>query len=490
MDDDLSLIKKYYGENMMHLCRKLFPTILEKKGLLFHLIDSNFERSRFLYEDIYNQDMIMNFKNFIYGLIDRELEEKITELDPFELMKEVGYTLYKCESYADIQQFKKYYKSGEELCTFRDKRLASDYVFFAVKDNADKLNRDDFKNPDRQDEYGTSVISIQFTKGEVNTLSIKNRYNHTVDFCDSTFSNNLENIIEGLSNSFEKKYGYHINQNGGYGFCLGGYVKANDGKYYKYNYEINNKYYCPNNLIIDNFNLVDKYLEKEKYIVMDYFILDLVNKKISLYDNSVVDSFIYDLYNISKIEILNDKEKQEKNIDITLDSGKKLFIKLDKTNRIIGYKNDSLRVLKDNFMKKNIYLQKLETPNVIAIGNDVLLNNRFLESLRFPFAEYVNNNFLARNRILAEIYMPLVIKIGDNFLRYNNAIKEICFQYLLRVGHSFMYCNEVLEKGTFESLEEIGTYFFYDISDRDKIYAPRLSKFGYGFMRKSYMNKK
>ena len=33
----LDLIKKYYGENMMHLCRKLFPTILEKKGLLLYL---------------------------------------------------------------------------------------------------------------------------------------------------------------------------------------------------------------------------------------------------------------------------------------------------------------------------------------------------------------------------------------------------------------------------------------------------------------------
>ena len=37
--DDLKLIKKYYGENMMHLCRTLFPTILETKGLLFSLLE-------------------------------------------------------------------------------------------------------------------------------------------------------------------------------------------------------------------------------------------------------------------------------------------------------------------------------------------------------------------------------------------------------------------------------------------------------------------
>ena len=28
--DDLKRIKKDYGENMSHMCRELFPTILEK----------------------------------------------------------------------------------------------------------------------------------------------------------------------------------------------------------------------------------------------------------------------------------------------------------------------------------------------------------------------------------------------------------------------------------------------------------------------------
>ena len=29
MNSDLKIIKKYYGEKMMHLCRKNFSTILE-----------------------------------------------------------------------------------------------------------------------------------------------------------------------------------------------------------------------------------------------------------------------------------------------------------------------------------------------------------------------------------------------------------------------------------------------------------------------------
>ena len=49
MKDDLKLIKKHYGECMMHLCRELFPTILEKEGLLFNLMSTHFNYDRDLY---------------------------------------------------------------------------------------------------------------------------------------------------------------------------------------------------------------------------------------------------------------------------------------------------------------------------------------------------------------------------------------------------------------------------------------------------------
>ena len=123
-------------------------------------------------------------------------------------MRQAGYTLYECKSEEDIQKFRKYYTDKEMLCTFTSgNRLRNNYVYFAVKDGADKLKRSDFQNPERQDAYGTSVLSIQFTRDASHTLSIKNRYNHTVDNPDATFSNNLDNIIPGLTNSFAKFYG-------------------------------------------------------------------------------------------------------------------------------------------------------------------------------------------------------------------------------------------------------------------------------------------
>lgn len=43
---------------------------------------------------------------------------------------------------------------------------------------------------------------------------------------------------------------------------LSGYTVAGDGKYYKYNREVNGIYYCPGNIIIDHGKIIQ--LESEK----------------------------------------------------------------------------------------------------------------------------------------------------------------------------------------------------------------------------------
>ena len=69
MNEDLKIIKKHYGEKMMHLCRELFPTLLEQEGLLSKLILDNFAPSKFLYDDIKESKNINGFKDYIYNLI-------------------------------------------------------------------------------------------------------------------------------------------------------------------------------------------------------------------------------------------------------------------------------------------------------------------------------------------------------------------------------------------------------------------------------------
>ena len=73
---------------------------------------------------------------------------------------------------------------------------------FAVKKNAEEIKREDFESPKREDEYGTSVMSIQFSKKGRCTVSIKNRYNHTVNNPDATYGNDLDRITFGLKQSF------------------------------------------------------------------------------------------------------------------------------------------------------------------------------------------------------------------------------------------------------------------------------------------------
>ena len=63
--DDLKYIRKKYGENMSHLCRELFPTILEKPGLLYNLLTSSFCESKELYYDIVKEHKEIAFKNYI-----------------------------------------------------------------------------------------------------------------------------------------------------------------------------------------------------------------------------------------------------------------------------------------------------------------------------------------------------------------------------------------------------------------------------------------
>ena len=484
---DLKTIKKYFGEEMMHFCRSRFCTILDKyPGKLQEVMLSNFASNKFLYEDIVANKLEVNFVNYICSFF-KEDAEKVdileSNLSPVELMKKVGYTLYECQKEEDIQQFKKYYAPNEELCTFNGGRLNWCYVFFAVKDNASSLRRKDFKNPKREDEYGTSVISIQFTKDSSHMLSIKNRYNHTVSNPDDTFSNNLENIVEGLTKSFEKTYGL-IQKIKNNDFEIPGYVRASDGKFYKYNYEINNVYYCPNNIIISNF-IVKKY-PKEKYLIFDYFILDLVNKRIYC---DFQDSFVENLESIKDIRII--KENNQKKVIITPFVGNKIIIILDKANNIIEYSNPNLKTISDYFLSYNKYLYRLELPSIEEIGNSFLCSNKNIEVLDMPKLRKIGNLFLSNNLNLVSINMPNLEKVGNEFLasyglyineKFNKNLKKICFPKLQKVGSNFLLNYSSIEEIFLPNLIEIKDNFLQSNNALKELYLPKIKKAGNGFL--------
>ena len=161
MNDDLKTIKKNYGKNFAHLCRELFPSLLEKEGLLPKILLSNIYPTHSLYDDIINNYYQEDFKNYIYSFFDVEKKDIEIRKTVKDLLSEAGYNFYECHSEEDIQAFKKYYAKGEELCTFNGNRLNRCHVFWAIKKDVDNIKKEDYSHPTRQDKYGTSVIRLR-----------------------------------------------------------------------------------------------------------------------------------------------------------------------------------------------------------------------------------------------------------------------------------------------------------------------------------------
>lgn len=153
-------------ENKESIWREYFSTILEKEGRLLEILEKSFSKNCTLSDDINTDELKEQLKDYIYSKIDVEDEEKrtIEEKTPYKLLEEAEYSLYECKTEEEIQKFKKYYAKGEELCTFNGGRLNRCVVFWAIKKDADKIKREDFDKPAREDEYGTSVMGIQFAK--------------------------------------------------------------------------------------------------------------------------------------------------------------------------------------------------------------------------------------------------------------------------------------------------------------------------------------
>ena len=473
--DDLKFIKKHYGEKMSHFCRDLFPTILERPGFLYHILTKCFYPSKSLYYDIINENKEESFKKYIYSFVKDVKEEIDSYQSVRSLLASVGYDIYKCKNNDDIQKFKKYYAPGEELCTFRDpNRIVNHDIYFIVKKNVDKIRREDFKEPRREDEYSTSVLDLQFDKGEKQRVSIKSRYNHRVNNPDATYSNNLDRIVPGLTNAFKHEFGYKIDKSYKTNFELDHYVRARDRKFYKYNYEINNIHYCPDNIIIDNGYVFDKYKDKGRYTVLDYFILDCKEKTMLEYKRSIYDSF-YEIHKyISNIKIKNIDSFRE--IELLLKDGSVSTIKIDKDNKIVSFKNENLEDASNRFMHMCTYLSEVYLPNLKSCGNCFIEGSKYLTSISLPKLEKCGVNFLLYNNNLEEVNLPKLKECGDSFMSNAYSLEKIDLPELVSCGHHFMARCGNLKEISIPSLESCKNRFLVGNNSLVSFSAPKLKK--------------
>ena len=488
MKKDLEKIKKLYGEDFAKkFCRPYFSHIIEREDFSFaDFLTSIIAPSKFFYEDLVASGSIESFKNALYGSLNNNVTTNVDIKEtPEELMKKAGYTLYKCETNEDLEQFKKYYAYGEMLCTFNDPdRIKTHTIFWAVKDNADEIKRE--RNPRRQDNYGTSVISIQFTKGIQSTLSIKNRYNHTVEYCDSTFSNDLENIYAGLTDSFEKYYGIQL-VNGGQKFEVPGYVVDDKGCYYKSLYEIENIHYCLNNVIIANGK--STHYDPSRYIIADYYIIDRKNKTIDLLKNSQIsDYFVYQFGTINKIDIEN-LGNDEKLVVVNCSYGD-VGMKLNKYNQIIEFYNNNLVEIADDYMSYLKAIKKLSLLKVEEVGDNFLIDNESLEEFNAPNVKKFGERAFSSNKNLKYLQLENVKEFGDFCLFSNKRIKKMQMPKLESVGYEFMFDNESLESFEAPKLKTIQKGFFRKNNKMTRFYAPKLNKKYYEFLNEHMLELK
>ena len=472
--DELKKIKRIYGEKFSRLCRELFPQILEQEGALLKILQEKFSRNcNTLCESIEENELKEDFKDLIYSAFDNGREEEDKNEDsrtPYEILDEAGYELHECLTEEDIQEYRKYYKENEVLCTiYNGGRLNSRVCFWATKKDVDQIEREDFEHPKKDDEYSTSVLAIQFDKQPKSRVEIISRYNHTVPNPNCTLNNNLNNIAEGLQESFARlleERGYSLNAKETMKFEIPGYTLTSDGKYYKYNLEIDGKYYCPGNIVIED-GIAKEIGNPEEVILCDYFKIDLKNKKVdSLIDNLIVDSFVGDLTDIEKIEVKKDKEKgkrlviiYKKKEDDRTDDPEPIVIELDYDNQIVGYTNKELQNVGDNFLSYNEALTEVILPQVQSVGHNFLFCNEILAKLSLPQVQSIEDNFLLNNKALTELQLPQIQSIGWDFLAENNVLTELNLPQVQSIGRRFLCNNEVLTEVSMPQILEIGNKF-------------------------------
>ena len=486
---ELKRIKKIYGEKFSRLCRDMFPVILEQEGVLLHVLENTFSHNcNSLYEIITENGLETEFKELIYSESDlkRELEEKEESRTPYEILDEAGYNLYECKTEEDIQKFRKYYSPKEILCTiYNGGRLNTRYCFFAVKKDVDEIKRENFQEPDKNDKYSTSVLSIQFTREKNSIVQIISRYNHTVINPNCTLGNDLDRLAPGLKQSFSnllKERGLNIsNLQGKEQLQIPRHTLANDGKYYKYNIEVDGHYYCPDNIVISD-GEAKKVIEPEKGVLMDYFCLDLENKEIKLMNKYLLDSFTDDLKNIAKIEVKKAKENGREIKIYQKEREKPIIIEIDKNNQIVKYENQYLQQIEDKFLCYNTALRNLNLPKLQRAGGYFVFNNTALTSLDLPQLQYAGDYFIFSNTALASLNLPQLQYAGDYFLSSNTALTELNMPQLQQTEEYFLTNNTDLTKLSLPQLQQVGDYFLCSNTTLSELNLPQLQYAGINFL--------
>ncbi len=263
------------------------------------------------------------------------------------------------------------------------------------------------------------------------------------------------------------------------------YVQATDGKFYKYNQEIPNIYYCSNNIIIQDEKVY--HFNKDKCILFDHFILDFEKNEIIDY-NLIQGNHKLDSFPESVGEIKDIKRVQGPNgltIQITPESGELVEITLNKKNQIIGYSNSNVKKVDDYFLRYNKTLTCINLLNVEEIGDDFLTSNESITSISLPKVKRIGRSFLYHNESLTSVNLPNVKEISDSFLNRNKSLTSINLPNVREIGDDFLASNESITSINLPKLENLGKAFLLENKSLRTLNLPNVEKLGEDFLRRS-----
>jgi len=400
--------------------------------------------------------------------------EIFVDKNPLELLSDAGYDAFVVENEAQKDSIKKYFRSGEELCTFSDPdRHKKFYMIHAIKRGADKIKP--AANPMRQDEYGTSVISIQIAK-DGGFISIKNRYNHTVNDPDATFNNYPDFIIPGLTNSLKQFFNVDFDVTESLlpdGFC------SINGQIFKFNYRIwgrlpgtteSGYYGYGDGFYFYGDNVIK--LNRDYEIMLENYVLNLREgtlKDLLIDESTGTAEWEQQRYQRKdKTRILLERFFKGKNIKVTINPENKhekiiyadgVWVAKVIDGKMVELNLPGVKVVGDDFLNDAGHLKKLYMPDLEKAGRMFLWSVYSITEVYLPKLKEVGYLFIASGA-LSHIELPSLERCGGGFLENNNSLTELCLPELQYAdGREFLPENCVLRRLDLPKLKKIPEWF-------------------------------
>ena len=458
------IIKKQNGEHFAKIVRKFDSSLFEIENLPFVVQYAGREAEPLL-------DFLSMLKNVT-------IKDVKNPKNPFDLLQQAGYKAYLADTHQKQNEILKYFAKGEELCTFEDDtRYQKYFLIHCIKEGAELLERKNFSHPKREDEYGSSVISIQILK-RGGFIKITNRYNHVVDYPDNTFNSNPDKIIDGLSAAI-KNY-FKVDFSASQVPLPEGYLYLN-GQIVEYDYERDNIYFSSSYFVEDG-KIIK--INKDYQLIADRFVLDLKERKI-LNPLNEHDSFPKVMNEELKTKKNLVVEKKDSHTWVLLGDKQTLMVVTDNLIKILNL--TETKEIPPCFMSYDTRLQSIHAPNVRIMGRNSLKKAPKLESFLFESLELLAERCVCSSELKA-LFMPNIKKIGDQcfslyYMRNPGSLRQLSLPLLQEIGWG-CFSGYKIDELYLPSCRKIGGSFGSSYSEFKTAYVPELEE----FPKNSYLN--